>query len=103
MAAARANAGTERTASKERTKGAARPRTVRTKREVTDSCRNVALSKGDNGGTKPPKNAGWRSKRQSRIRKEPVMDEGITSVGLDAHKASISVAMLLPNAVTPLE
>ncbi len=31
------------------------------------------------------------------------MGEGITFVGLDAHKASISVAMLLPNAVTPIE
>lgn len=103
MAAARANAGTERTASKERTRGSARPRTVRAKREVTGSCRNVALSKGDNGGAKPPKNAGWRAKRQSRTRKEPVMGEGITFVGFDAHKASISVAMLLPNAVTPIE
>jgi transposase len=76
---------------------------TRTKREVTGSCRNVALSKGDIGGAKPPKNAGWRSKRQSRKRKEPVMDEGITFVGFDAHKASISVAMLLPNTVTPIE
>jgi hypothetical protein len=103
MAAARVIAGTERTASKERTRGTARPRVVGTKREVTGSCRNVALSKGDIGGAKPPKNAGWRSKRQSRIRKEPVMNEGITFVGFDAHKASISVAMLLPNAVTPVE
>ena len=94
---------TERTASKERTRGSARLRMTRTKREVTGSCRNVALSKGDNGGAKPPKNAGWRAKRQSRKRKEPVMDEGITFVGLDAHKASISVSMLLPNVVTPLE
>ena len=31
------------------------------------------------------------------------MTEGITFVGFDAHKASISVAMLLPNAVTPVE
>jgi hypothetical protein len=44
----------------------------------------VASSKGDNGGAKPPKNAGWLSKRQSRTRKEPVMGEGITFVGLDA-------------------
>lgn len=31
------------------------------------------------------------------------MNERITFVGLDAHKASISVAVLLPNATTPLE
>ena len=31
------------------------------------------------------------------------MGEGITFVGLDAHKASISVAMLLPNATTAIE
>jgi transposase len=61
------------------------------------------LPKDDHGGAKPPKTAGWRSKRQSRTRKEPAMAEGITFVGLDAHKASISVAMLFPNAVTPVE
>jgi transposase len=34
--------------------------------------------------------------RQSRMRREPVMERSITWVGLDAHKKSISVAMLLP-------
>ena len=33
-------------------------------------------------------------RHQSRIRKEPVMEKGITFVGLDAHKVSINVAML---------
>ena len=103
MAAARVNGGTEQTALKERTEGKGRPKIVRAERAVTGSCRTVALSKGDNGGAKPPKNAGWRAKRQSRKRKEPVMSEGITFVGFDAHKASISVAMLLPNTNTPVE
>ena len=31
------------------------------------------------------------------------MGEGITFVGLDAHKASISVAMLLPSTSVPIE
>ena len=35
-------------------------------------------------------------RRQSRIRKEPVVKNGITYVGLDAHKKFINVAMLLP-------
>jgi hypothetical protein len=73
------------------------------KREA-GSCRRVALlSKGDDGGDKPPKSAGWRVQRQSRIREEPAVEQGITFVGLDAHKDSISVAMLLPGATAVLE
>ena len=42
--------------------------------------------------------------RQSRIRKEPVMKkENITYVGLDAHKNSIQVTMLLPGRQGPTE
>src|SRR5688500_143149 len=43
------------------------------------------------------------SGNQSRIRKEPVMGKGITFVGLDAHKETISVAMLLPGAAKATE
>ena len=39
---------------------------------------------------------------QSRRRKEPVMENGITFVGLDAHKVAINVAMLLPGRSTPV-
>src|SRR5262245_27047534 len=46
--------------------------------------------------------AGWRRRRQSRIRQEPAM-QGITFVGLDAHKASIMVAMLVPDREMPIE
>src|SRR5256885_15026248 len=42
-------------------------------------------------------------RRQSRMRKEPAVKEGITWVGLDAHKKSISVAMLLPEGRQALE
>lgn len=42
-------------------------------------------------------------RRQSRIRKEPVMGNGITYVGLDAHKNSINVAMLLPRRRNAVE
>ena len=42
-------------------------------------------------------------RRQSRIRKEPVVAESITFVGLDAHKNSIAVAMLLPGEKRPIE
>ncbi len=35
-------------------------------------------------------------RRQSRIRKEPVVRDSSTFVGLDAHKESIFVAMLVP-------
>lgn len=42
-------------------------------------------------------------RRQSCIRKEPVVAKGITWVGLDAHKNSISVAMLLPRRKTAEE
>src|SRR2546428_13783581 len=37
------------------------------------------------------------------MRKEPAVKEGITWVGLDAHKKSISVAMLLPEGRQALE
>ena len=40
---------------------------------------------------------------QSRIRKEPVVEKGITWVGLDAHKSSINVAMYLPGSDKPVE
>ena len=68
------------------------------------SYRKVATSlKGDNGGQKPPETADWRERRQSRIRKEPAVNQGITFVGMDAHKKSISVAMLLPGQPKPIE
>lgn len=41
--------------------------------------------------------------RQSRIRKEPVMGEGTTWVGLDVHKERIFAAMLRPGAKTASE
>jgi transposase len=72
--------------------------------EETGSYRKVASSlKSDSGVQKPPETAGWRGKRQSRIRKEPVMEKRITFVGLDAHKRSISVSMLLPGSEKPIE
>jgi transposase len=37
------------------------------------------------------------------MRKEPVLEQGITFVGLDAHKDSIFVAMLLPGRTSPIE
>lgn len=68
------------------------------------SCRRVtASSKGDDGGQRPPETADWRTRRQSRIRQEPAVSQGITFVGLDAHKKSISVAMLLPGQAKPIE
>src|SRR5687768_8565753 len=68
------------------------------------SCRKVAPSSmGDDGGQKPPQTADWRTRRQSRIRQEPAVSQGITFVGLDAHKKSISVAMLLPDQEKPVE
>lgn len=42
-------------------------------------------------------------RRQSRIRKEPVVDNGITYVGMDSHKKDIQVAMLLPDIYKPVE
>jgi len=42
-------------------------------------------------------------RHHSRIRKEPVMEKRITFVGLDAHKESISVALLLPGQEKPVE
>jgi len=73
-----------------------------TGQEKTGSNRNVALRTSDGGGQRPSRTADWRVKRQSRIRKEPAM-EGITFVGLDAHKEWINVAMLLPGRETPIE
>jgi hypothetical protein len=37
------------------------------------------------------------------MREEPVMREGITHVGMDAHKDSIMVGMLSPGEVAALE
>ena len=43
-------------------------------------------------------------RRQSRIREEPVVaQDGITFVGMDAHKKAINVAMLLPGTKQPVE
>jgi transposase len=42
-------------------------------------------------------------RRQSRIRKEPVMNNHITYVGMDAHKKSIQVALLLPEENVPTQ
>ena len=42
-------------------------------------------------------------RHQSRIREEPVMEKGITFVGLDAHKVSINVALLLPGRTVAVE
>ena len=39
---------------------------------------------------------------QSRRRKEPVVDEPITYVGIDAHKRELHVAMLVGDARTPV-
>jgi transposase len=41
-------------------------------------------------------------RRQSRIRKEPVMDEPITYVGIDAHARELHVAMLIGDAERPV-
>ena len=38
----------------------------------------------------------FEKRRQSRIRKEPVVNQGTTYVALDAHKGPIMVAMQLP-------
>src|SRR5918995_3488774 len=70
--------------------------------EKTGSNRKVAVRMSDRDGLGPSKSADWRVKRQSRIRKEPTM-EGITFVGLDAHKEWISAAMLAPGRETPIE
>lgn len=62
-----------------------------------DSFRRVAESdKGDGGGQKPPSKRGLAPGRQSRIREEPAVKQGITFVGLDAHKKSINVAVVSP-------
>src|SRR5262249_61751109 len=37
------------------------------------------------------------------MRKEPVVEDTITWVGLDAHKATIQVAMLLPGRAEPVQ
>lgn len=42
-------------------------------------------------------------RRQSRIREEPVVSNAITFVGMDAHKKSINVAMLVPGTDKPVE
>ena len=66
------------------------------------SSRKVADVTGDTDGLGPSQTAGWRAKRQSRIRKEPAM-QGSTFVGLDVHKRWINVAVLLPGNDTPAE
>lgn len=90
--------------------------------EETGSCRKVATSStGDDDGRRPSETAGWREKRQSRTRKEPIVGQGITSVedagkrasnqvqvgvtfvGMDVHKRSISIAMLLPGREVPIQ
>ena len=58
--------------------------------------RVVAPSKGDDGGVKPPDDRGLAQRRQSRIREEPAVKQGITYVGMDAHKDSIVLAMSVP-------
>jgi hypothetical protein len=42
-------------------------------------------------------------RRQSRTRRRPVVDNASTYVGLDAHKNVIAVAMLVPDAVAPVQ
>src|SRR5207249_1287428 len=54
-------------------------------------------------GRVPPESRVKRQRRQSRIRKEPVMGGDSTVVGLDTHKAAIHVAMLLPAATEPVQ
>src|SRR5882672_532322 len=41
-------------------------------------------------------------RRQSRRRKEPVMGDVITYVGIDAHKRELHVAMLVGTATAPV-
>src|SRR6476469_5436329 len=41
-------------------------------------------------------------RHQSRRRKEPVMEEVITYVGIDAHKRELHVAMLMGTAAQPV-
>jgi len=94
----------ERRTATEAAKERKEDRTTLSSGSETGSCRKVCpSSKGDDGGQLPPKTAGWRDGRQSRIREEPVLNQGITFVGLDAHKQSISVAMLLPDREAAIE
>ncbi len=98
----------ERTATATATKGGkgkgSAPSGARVEMDMTGPYRRVALSSnGDGGGQRPPKTADWRQGRQSRIREEPAVNQGITFVGLDAHKRSISVAMLLPGREAAIE
>src|SRR5262245_5605487 len=44
-----------------------------------------------------------RERYQSRMRKEPVMENAITFVALDAHKLENQVALLLPGESKPVE
>jgi transposase len=46
---------------------------------------------------------GLPPRRQSRIRRRPVMSEGITFVGIDASKKTNHVALLLPREKSPVE
>ena len=39
----------------------------------------------------------------SRIRKEPVMEKGITYVGMDAHKVAIKLSVLVTGEPKPVE
>jgi transposase len=58
--------------------------------------RHRVTSHGKSRGLEP-------QRRQSRTRKEPVMSQDITFVGLDAHKKSITVAMLPGNEKKAME
>jgi len=71
------------------------------KRTKAGSDRKVAVA-GDTDGVKPSQTADWRTKRQSRIRKERAM-KATTFVGLDVRKRWINVAVLLAGNDTPSE
>jgi transposase len=91
------------TAATKKRKEQGRKAVVRLK-AVAGSWRRVAHSlKGDIGGANRQKPRVSAMKRQSRIRKEPAVSKVITYVGLDAHKDSISIAMLLPDAMAAVE
>ena len=72
------------------------------KRRSAGSDRKVAVAAGDTDGVKPSQTADWRTKRQSRIRKERAM-KATTFVGLDVRKRWINVAVLLAGNDTPSE
>ena len=69
--------------------------------ERAGSDRRVAVA-SDGDGFVPSQPAGWRTRRQSRIRKEPATQRS-TFVGLAVHKRWINVAVLLPGHDTAIE